>query len=70
MVFGGMHKYFFYTFRFDLYRVLRAESDLTLILQSATSCESDESPAEKNACVHLEPVVHIVYLLLIINQVQ
>jgi hypothetical protein len=44
-----------------LYWVFIAQADWTLFLLWATSCKSDESPVEKNACRHSELVAHIVY---------
>jgi hypothetical protein len=45
----------------NMYKVLRAEADWALILLSVTSCESEKSPAKKNACGPLKPVGHTVH---------
>jgi hypothetical protein len=48
-------------FRIYIYRVFRAQADWILILPSPTSCETAASLADKNACVWLLLLVHIVY---------
>jgi hypothetical protein len=44
-----------------IYRVSRAQADWTLILPSATSCESVAPLAKKNFAVQPELLTHIVY---------
>lgn len=59
-----MHTIFFFnSIRVRLYQVLKAKIDSTLILQSANSCESGESPAEKHAYGCSEPRSHILYFV-------
>jgi hypothetical protein len=50
-----------------LYTMFRAQADWTLILLSASSCESAASLAEKNAAARPVQLAHCLLLLLIIN---
>jgi hypothetical protein len=49
-----------------IYMVFREQADWTLILLSATSCESAGPLAEKNGETRLEQLAHIIYFFRIL----